>query len=84
MARSAWALRVASAARCVVERGTHGVVRMESVAAAPASGGVVREGGMLGEKVAVAFTVTPGVKVGDTAVKSSDNFVAFFICLSFG
>jgi hypothetical protein len=39
---------------------------------------------MLGEKVAVAFTVTPGVKVGDTAVKSSDNFVAFFICLSFG
>jgi hypothetical protein len=39
------------------------------VAAAAASGGVAREGGMLGEKVAVAFTVTPGVKVGDTVVK---------------
>jgi hypothetical protein len=88
MARSAWALRVAMAARCAVERGAHGVVRMfyarggsefdgewmESVAAAaaaaPASGGGGGgEGDVLEEKVAVAFTVTPGVKVGDTVVK---------------
>jgi hypothetical protein len=76
MARSAWALRVAMAARCAVERGAHGVVRMfyarggsefdgewmENVAA----GG---EGDVLEEKVAVAFTVTPGVKAGDTVVK---------------
>ena len=41
---------------------------MESVAvAAPASG--VREGeGDMEEKLSVAFTVTPGVKVGDTVV----------------
>ncbi|RCV36217.1 hypothetical protein SETIT_7G300500v2 [Setaria italica] len=75
-ARSAWALRVVMA-RCV-EHGIHGVRMfyarrgseyaeewMQSVAA-PASG--VREGDME-EKLAVAFTVTPGVKVGDTVVK---------------
>ncbi|CAN6330299.1 unnamed protein product [Urochloa humidicola] len=76
MARSAWALRVAMA-RCL-ERG-HGVTMfyarrgskyapelMESVAAPAACG--VREGDDMEEKLCVAFTVTPGVKVGDTMV----------------
>ncbi|CAN6357384.1 unnamed protein product [Urochloa humidicola] len=76
MARSLWALRVAMA-RCL-ERG-HGVRMfyarrgskyapelMESMAAAPAACGV-REG-HAAEKPSVAFTVTPGVKVGDTVV----------------
>ncbi|PUZ62721.1 LOW QUALITY PROTEIN: hypothetical protein GQ55_3G008600 [Panicum hallii var. hallii] len=71
MARSAWALRVAMA-RCL-ELGHGNVVReyaeelMESVAE-PASG--VREGeeGDMEEMLSVAFTVTPGVKVGDTVV----------------
>jgi len=77
-ARSAWALRVAMA-RCsehghglrmlYARRGSEYVEElMESVAvAAPASG--VREGeGDMEEKLSVAFTVTPGVKVGDTVV----------------
>ncbi|CAO2140617.1 unnamed protein product [Urochloa humidicola] len=76
MARSAWALRVAMA--LCLERG-HGVRMfyarrgskyapelMESMAAAPAACGV-REG-HAAEKPSVAFTVTPGVKVGDTVV----------------
>ncbi|CAL4897211.1 unnamed protein product [Urochloa decumbens] len=77
MARSAWALRVAMA-RCFLEHG-HGVRMfyarkgseyaqelMESVAAPALFGS--REGDMMEEKLCVAFTVTPGVKVGDTVV----------------
>ncbi|CAL5098635.1 unnamed protein product [Urochloa decumbens] len=77
MARSAWALRVAMA-RCFLEHG-HGVrvfyaMRgseyaqefMESVAAPALFGS--REGDDMEEKLCVAFTVTPGVKVGDTVV----------------
>ncbi|CAN6380357.1 unnamed protein product [Urochloa humidicola] len=77
MARSAWALRVAMA-RCFLEHG-HCVVRMfyarrgseyaqelmESVVA-PASCG--SRGDDMEAKLCVAFTVTPGVKVGDTVV----------------
>ncbi|RLM58087.1 uncharacterized protein C2845_PM18G13820 [Panicum miliaceum] len=76
MARSAWALRVAMA-RCLAHghgvrmfyarRGSEYVEElMESVAVAAPG---VREGeGDVEEKLGVAFTVTPGVKVGDTAV----------------
>ncbi|CAO2147421.1 unnamed protein product [Urochloa humidicola] len=76
LARSVWALRVAMA-RCI-EHG-HGVGMfyarrgseyapelMESVAAPAACG--VRECNDMEEKLCVAFTVTPGVKVGDTVV----------------
>ncbi|CAL4911957.1 unnamed protein product [Urochloa decumbens] len=76
MARSAWALRVAMA-RCFLEHG-HGVRMfyarrgseyaqefMESVAAPALFGS---RGDDMEEKLCVAFTVTPGVKVGDTVV----------------
>ena len=79
MARSAWALRAATA-RCL-EHGVHGVRMlyarrgseyveelMESVAA-PAYGVGEGEGDTdTEEKLSVAFTVTPGVKVGATVV----------------
>ncbi|CAN6335374.1 unnamed protein product [Urochloa humidicola] len=77
MARSAWALRLAMA-RCILEHG-HCVVRMfyarrgseyaaefmESVAAAASAGS---RGDDMEAKLCVAFTVTPGVKVGDRVV----------------
>ncbi|RLM98081.1 uncharacterized protein C2845_PM06G15770 [Panicum miliaceum] len=77
MARSAWALRVAMA-RCLelghgvrmlyARRGSEYAEELMESVAEPASG--VREGeeGDMEEKLSVAFTVTPGVKVGDTVV----------------
>ena len=78
MVRSAWALRVAMA-RCsehghglrmlYARRGSEYAEELMESVAAPAYGVGEGEGDTdTEEKLSVAFTVTPGVKVGDTVV----------------